>query len=995
MGDIDICGRYLHYNAYNGSSGTFYGGESGLSMQESPLSHAVLYGQLEVDENGYVIAAGHSFENQNPDAIVNVEVIWDIGGASFVGVELDSALSPVSDSTSQDWPRVAYQNVNGTWVTHVAEAETEWVIEGVDTTGYWVLVYWRKEGSGPTTGTFTPELSITPIMGGSYSLAASPSGNNEVAISYVTEITDTADFGSKVNVVISHNGGVDWDAPIDLVPWDVNEDSWVAWIESNCMYDTDGYLHVVWNANEYSAADHSASGRDPSRIFHWTNRVAGPVAGGTSSTVQVIYFGTLFGDLCGVGGYNTFNVAKPVISQCGDKLYTIWNQFGNPAKGDSTDCANDQVVESWNGYNGEIYMSVSSNLEGSLWDAGRNLTNSHTPGCDTTPGNECDADIFGSMSLYGMDGSAVGANNWTLASAAYAVRDWLDPSRPDNGLYLDVQFINDFIPDVSIYGMYSDANAIIYTNNPIKWFRLPCVDPIVAPNINITQGDITYPSFWIKNGTAKTLSVEVENVGNAALVVDSITYLSTQGPGGWLSISPTQFASIAPGSSDLFDLTFNPGGFITTPTNLEGEVHVNSNDTTKPQVVIPISTIVADTVVSVSWDSIATSLDVGLAVASNGNAGNRGNRANGGLNLDFSKAGDCDADATIYLYDLSMLLMFDQNNYSWQPFYLPSTARDYNFQPVGSSVSTSKSNTPLAQIYTSGMFVTADSSVGMVKRWYAPVANVSYMLERIDVFSFDGGTYNDVRIGEWIDWDIPTDTSSNNQGGFVPGSYAYQQGLEYGEDAGCLNSDLRFGASGMLGYYTTSEYVADSTVNHSALYGGHVLLDPSLFAPDTDSLVADSVWKYLGLNTFSADNTEADDQQIVLSFGPQTISPTDTLHVWLVHASVYDGDETALDAMMSEASSWYTTNRAELLNPSCCGKYTGGYSGNTDCSADGKLTLNDITKLIDRVFITHTTLCCEENGNVDGSSDGKMTLNDITKLIDAVFITHAATAPCL
>jgi hypothetical protein len=79
---------------------------------------------------------------------------------------------------------------------------------------------------------------------------------------------------------------------------------------------------------------------------------------------------------------------------------------------------------------------------------------------------------------------------------------------------------------------------------------------------------------------------------------------------------------------------------------------------------------------------------------------------------------------------------------------------------------------------------------------------------------------------------------------------------------------------------------------------------------------------------------------------------------------------------------------------SCCGLYTGGYTGNTDCSTDGKRTLNDITVLIDNVFISHSALCCPENGNVDGSSDGKTTLNDITRLIDNVFISHSETEPC-
>jgi hypothetical protein len=79
---------------------------------------------------------------------------------------------------------------------------------------------------------------------------------------------------------------------------------------------------------------------------------------------------------------------------------------------------------------------------------------------------------------------------------------------------------------------------------------------------------------------------------------------------------------------------------------------------------------------------------------------------------------------------------------------------------------------------------------------------------------------------------------------------------------------------------------------------------------------------------------------------------------------------------------------------SCCGRYTGGYTGNTDCSTDGKRTLNDITVLIDNVFILHGELCCPENSNVDGSTDGKTTLNDITRLIDNVFISHSESAPC-
>ncbi len=90
----------------------------------------------------------------------------------------------------------------------------------------------------------------------------------------------------------------------------------------------------------------------------------------------------------------------------------------------------------------------------------------------------------------------------------------------------------------------------------------------------------------------------------------------------------------------------------------------------------------------------------------------------------------------------------------------------------------------------------------------------------------------------------------------------------------------------------------------------------------------------------------------------------------------------------------------------CCGKYTDlpygfwppGYTGNTNCSSDGKRTLSDITKLIDHVYISKEPLCCFASGNTNGSwddGDCKITLSDITKLIDAVYISKMLTEPCI
>jgi hypothetical protein len=78
----------------------------------------------------------------------------------------------------------------------------------------------------------------------------------------------------------------------------------------------------------------------------------------------------------------------------------------------------------------------------------------------------------------------------------------------------------------------------------------------------------------------------------------------------------------------------------------------------------------------------------------------------------------------------------------------------------------------------------------------------------------------------------------------------------------------------------------------------------------------------------------------------------------------------------------------------CCGVYTGGYTGNIDCDYYGKRSLSDITRHIDRIYLTHEKLCCEANANVDGDPEGKLTLADITKLIDCIYLSHAETALC-
>ena len=88
------------------------------------------------------------------------------------------------------------------------------------------------------------------------------------------------------------------------------------------------------------------------------------------------------------------------------------------------------------------------------------------------------------------------------------------------------------------------------------------------------------------------------------------------------------------------------------------------------------------------------------------------------------------------------------------------------------------------------------------------------------------------------------------------------------------------------------------------------------------------------------------------------------------------------------------TNGDHIGDACCCGHYMSGFTGNTDCDPQGKTNLADVTRLIDRIYLSKALLCCDANGNVDGDSEGTLNLADITKLIDHIYLSKAPTPAC-
>jgi hypothetical protein len=990
----DACPRWLHYNMFDPSTapgGVFVNGASGIPIQSAPLIEGGLYPNMDVDLNGRIVSIGEALTSPDAaNAVRWVKLWWDAGPPNPPGTFISDSLPDQITGTGEvnfHYPVVEFQEYNGMYYTHVL------ALNGTGTT--WAdamqVTHWRKENSTipGLGGTWVSNLIVDGPWTDAYDMAVSRDNSGKVAIAWLRARSDAADWGSSINVITSDDAGATWTTVGDIVPFTQGVPSWQPWQECSLLYDSDNFLHIVYNTQEYDG--NSATSIDPARIFHWTNRVAGPNAGGTTSSVDLLDFHGL-NDIECAGSSNILNNGKVSIAECNGRLYTIWLAYGNADFPD--DCAADTMSDGFRGaVNADIYMNVSLSLDGALWDFRRDLTNSHTPGCDGTDADPCDHDAFPAVSRYGMDVASMGTTYWSAAPEAFAVRDALDNAYPDDGYYLDVQFTNDIVADVA---RYMDTQH--WSNNPIKWFRLPCVPPVIEPRILISSDPLLHPASWVKQGTQLDFDITVENIGNDELTISSITGATVQGS-GWLQVN-TGSLVIPAADSTVATITLNPGGAITTVGTeayaIEGYVIFNSNDPNHPVDSFYISTVIADDVIQIAEETIHTGLGVPLIMGNHGAFGGVGVGGNLQFYIDTIGAIDEDCDSQlVYLYDGCPIIMYDAATYFWNNYYdVTDPDPAVNFVPVPGGVLAESGSTSDYEQYTTGEFVTADSSVGMIKTWVAPSTNVSYMVEKWQIYSWDGAAHNGVNVAEWVDMDVPSDTGANNFG-HLGTDYIYVTGQET-DVTGCTPSDGRAYITGLLGYCWQSEYDVDTSVNHTGLEGAYV--GPAEDLMDGNNVfIPDSVWAFLGLNDFAVNNTLIDDKRSLLDFGTFDIPANDTLVIYILHGSLIGSPNVNIDLtlMFGNARTWTLDNRSGFGTFGCCGLYTGGYPGNTDCDTLGKRNLADITKLIDRVYISKAALCCEDNGNVDGDTLKKLNLADITKLIDLVYISKAEVNPCL
>jgi hypothetical protein len=363
------------------------------------------------------------------------------------------------------WPSVEVQIYNNDTIFHVFTCYST-----DNTTDYYI--YYRRVG-GDENGNW----DLTPIMPDTGAcicqIVTASRTSGKVALVWesgpgaypgdpesIRRSEPPANLGTiqKTNVpfyMLSDDGGFSWGSKVCPYAFDSTIGGWLGQGDISAMIDGNDYLHIVWNGREVVPAasglgqyTHESGGF----VLHWDE---------LNDQVSIVKEANWDSD-CDGGAWNEMSVGKPQISECDGKFYVVYNQFNDIYHGIYDNC---HWYMGTGSANGNLYISVSGN-GGQSWSVPYNLTQLYTPYCDTSliwGQTICESAMYPTMPKYGMQVTDGNFDNVPV----------VDPTGSYEGDYfLDVFYINDMRPG----GCVQDAG--VWTVNPLKWFRVPCVASI-------------------------------------------------------------------------------------------------------------------------------------------------------------------------------------------------------------------------------------------------------------------------------------------------------------------------------------------------------------------------------------------------------------------------------------------------------------------------------------------------------------------------------------
>ncbi|MFH2034868.1 MAG: dockerin type I domain-containing protein [Candidatus Zixiibacteriota bacterium] len=1022
----DIDGVVALYQAWNAIDGNFEFNDSPLGGCNTCPRHGWFSSEqfwLDIDTEGKAIIAANDYYYDYGNSM-GLVVAYDFMPLSCF---FSPYLKHVPDSLCCDgipeewydpedysyyWPSIEYQVSGGDTVTHMVAYFDR---EG---DGASVITYFRRFGSDTLGNWDWPPRIIDTVPTISQTVTAMSYGN-KVALIWAaspgeypgaseSKTRDYLDPGlghsryfNDIYYMVSYNRGEQWEAKENITKYDSTLGGWLSNGDLSALIGTDENLHIVYCARK-AVPNGTSLGEWENffggRIMHWDensglNRIIKDANWQPNDST------------CTGGDMNNMFVAKPMLSECDGKLYTVYAQFNDYPHGLFNDChISNFTMNNWEGTaNGELYLSIS-NDGGISWDMGTNLTNTISPYCDHTIGNDCESDMWASVSRFGM----------TVTDGIFPEEAIYDPTGSYTGNdYLDIFYVNDKHP-----GSYMHNDAV-WTLNPLKWLRVPCIDPQYGPCLPYIGG-IGFPT-WTNMGVQKDTVLRIQNPCSYDLIINSISNFEISGPSGWLDID--NYGPVTIGTNpDYYELgvQLNKNGVINFgPIVVEGGIILTYESFGTVVDTIPVELIVADTVQFPLYADIRTECKR-MVFSNTGNIGRQGRNSDeynqyvyGGSHLDFFD--DCDTTdnylgnddfSKLYLYDASpfILRLSGSDTLFSTSIYNSDWGNETGFRPLeGISVdSTSYYDYNYAN---AGKFATHDSTLIMKQEYFAPknYDSCDFIISKQTVYNNSAGELENIIIGNIYDWDIPSDSGNANGSEFLATTdmnLMFCYGAEYSSDL-IENNDC---------------VLADSRAGGLAFYGGYKF---PIFNPNHDSLACPQAmwtamnadWVYPSgnfvpsqlykktINTFgyeaweaTADQSNPDsmfqDLHMVEVYGIFDIKPIDTFVFVNIIVTEYDNGSDGLQNSVNEARQWIAS-RPEIFTwpeASGCCIMMGDVDGN------GIINILDIVYLISYLYKNGSAPPCLAQADVNCSCT--INIIDITSIIMFLYKDIWPSLPC-
>jgi len=890
--------------------------------------------------NSWAVPTGH----QNDDGLVS-KVYFDftVGGPVFGVFTTDGNVPDLygyyqNDGVGTDnaniWPKIEW-DIDGTeQVCHMLSSE-----RGGATGDPKTISYYRRVGPyGTGLGTWSHQRVIDTTMSVNPTVASSPISDRvalvwNAPVDYKVGTPGQYDnqLENDIWYAISTDNGLDWASSptidgypsighqVDIGAYEganVTQYDWTSDYKAYCdisavfaigpSYSVPGYddeLHIVWGCRRWT--DTTSIYRRQGAIFHWRE------ATGTIKTVVRADWDT--GGVCYGQDWST-DVGKPVISECDDKMYVLYTQFGksgNPC-GD-----NDADNNNMSGY---LYVSVYDPSY-NAWDRPQRVTaTSETPtGCtngDMTGPGTCNTEYWASMARYGR----------------------LDSCKltPEANV-LDIIYINDYAP-----GAATRAESGIWTVNPVNWATYACREAVPEAGYADDAGAgfglcVGQPILVVPTTGNTSFVITLENTG---LLSNSFTATAAITGGGDghtdIDISPTGGTLAAGGGIQELTVTITTLG-ETNNVTVNATITIDHAADGSPRT-IPVCITVTDDYEPLASTTLATTCKQ-LRVYNNGELSNNASNAS----LDYMNPPDPDDCADVYLFDGSPIVCreVEGTRVCYFTIYDNDYASDHAMRQITPLVT---DNTNPDYDLTSAEFITGDTAIRFLSEYYVPTGgdDCEYIIEKLFFWNITNDTLYGVAIGQALDWDVANfddgdHGTSDNESGYDAGRKLIYQYACYQDPCDSLAASDRYAgvASGGAAFKNYMTLENDVYVYTSGPFGND--------AP----LPADTMYGLMtsveGYSTATVDSCE--DMMTLVTFDVYDMAPNDTFCVVkILSTSRGDADGSLLADNIDAANAFINAHDTIKCEAFVCDCLPG------DANGDGQVNVGDAVYIISYVF---------------------------------------------